>query len=102
MLLSVASFCSRYGRHALPRQSLLVGRLGVAGDLGQRRMAADGCDYVCTATGFGQAPAGGVAQAVGGAVLGQAGLVAAVPEPIPKARSGERLAVCRGEQRQRV
>src|SRR5262249_44830142 len=87
-------------RHRGARHLLLVGGPRVALHLFQRLVPADRGDHVGRASGFGQAAAGGLAQAVRGAVLRQPGGIALLLEPIPEAIAGERLPVRGGEKRE--
>jgi hypothetical protein len=58
-----ANFCSGFGPRR-SRQASLIDRLGVALDLGQTDMTADGGDLVHGAAGLGETSAGRLAQAV--------------------------------------
>ena len=90
---AVASFCSRYGRHALPRHALLIGGPGIAFDLPQSGMPADRGDDIGGASGFGQTPASGLTESVGAAMLRQSCLITASLKPATKARSRKRLTI---------
>jgi len=57
-------FCPELDAQCLPRESLLIGRLGVASDFGERLVAGDSLDLISAASGVSQPRRGGLTQAV--------------------------------------
>jgi hypothetical protein len=87
-------------RHRRTRQLRLIGGLGVALDLLERRVAADRGDLMHRASSLGEPTAGGLPQTMEGTRARQSGLVAGFGKPRGEGVRIERLAALRHDEGQ--